>query len=668
MASSQPSALIVGSASDLRALDLSKLWRAALGGTVLAMVSALALADGGRHFLWLSLVQASVFVLLALLLARGALGGVRLPIPWWCVLAAMGLASITSVRPEASVHELLLWITYGGLAVLTAVALREPGEWLVDGLVLIAGVLCGIALFWFWGSRDLTSRWCSTFYWPNPFAAFLLLVLPLSLVRTLRAASARAALSHGAATTLFLTALIFTYSRGAWLAGFLALGAAAAWLRRRPRTALVRGLALAGAVAIAVTLLSLAAHHGDSGAVAARAASLTDSEDASAHGHLLFWRNALEMLAAHPVTGIGPGTFGAVHAAYQTDLRYYARDAHSLYLQSAAETGLLGFAALLALLAASGLAWRRLLRRTADEAEYTLVLGVGLGLLAFLLHNAVDMDWSFPANPAMAFVLAGVLGGVALRRAPGAATTRVWRGLQPLLALGLMLGVVVVARQVEANHFLSMGQRLASAGRWEEAADAFVQAQAWNPLQARYLGAEAEARMRIQPPQWNRAEVALRRAIRLDRANAWHRWQLAIVLTSVPGAGPPEFAQGERLLREALSLDPVNRPKVYATLAQLYLRWNRAPQAALVYDAAVARYLGNPPAAAHVPLLPDHIDLMAEAAEFRLGTGDGPGARQILQALLGDGTRATSRPSVIALTEHLQSRGALPPAEVRTRR
>src|SRR5580765_8067401 len=247
----QPSASGLASA-----FDLPKLARGALGGVVLALVLVLALADGGRHFLWLSLAEASVFVLLALALARGALGGARLPIPWWCVLAAMGLAAITSVRPEASVHELLLWITYGGLTVLTAIALREPREWLIDGLLLIPGALCAIALFWFWGSRDLTSRWCSTFYWPNPFAAFLLLVLPLGLVRTMRAASARAAIGHGAASALFLTALIFTYSRGAWLAGFLALAGGAAWLRCRTRTALVRGLALACAVAIAVTLLS----------------------------------------------------------------------------------------------------------------------------------------------------------------------------------------------------------------------------------------------------------------------------------------------------------------------------------------------------------------------------------------------------------------------------
>ena len=674
MASSMPDAkpaspaLPLSAAPTLRVLDLPKLARVGLGAAVLAMVFALALADGGRHPLCLSVVEAAVFLLLALVLARGGFGAVRLPVPWWCMLGALGIASITSVRPDASVHELLLWITYGGLAVLTAYASRESREWLLDALVLPAGALCAIALFWFWGSRDLGNRWCSTFYWPNPFAAFLLLVLPLCVVRTLRAPSARAAMSHGAVSVLLATSLIFTYSRGAWLAGAVALAAGFLWLPRRTSTELIRGLAIAGAVATSVALLSLAAHTGQAGAVVARAASLTDGADASAQGHLLFWRNALKIFAAHPLTGTGPGTFGAVHAAYQTDLRYYARDAHSLYLQSAAETGLLGLAALLALLVGSALVWVRLLRRTAETEEYTPVLGVGLGLLAFLLHNAVDMDWSFPANPAMAWALAGVLAGAFLRRESGDVAPRTWKGLSAVLVIGLLLATVVVVRRGQANRCFVQGQRLAGTGEWEDAAAAFASAQAWNPLNARYLGAEAEARLRIVPPEWERAEVALRHAMRIDRANAWPRWQLAVMLTSVPGAGPPEFAEGERLLREALRLDPINRPKVYSALAQLYTRWDRAPEAGRVYDLAVERYLGAPPAAAHVPLPPEQIDLMAEAAEFRLGAGDLAGAGRISQALLGDGPRATSRASVAALTEHLRLRSAVPLPEDRTRR
>src|SRR4029077_7548161 len=96
----------------------------------------------------------------------------------------------------------------------------------------------------------------STFYWPNPFAAFLLLVVPLAWVRALRAPSTRIALAHGAATTLFAVSLVFTYSRGAWAAGLLALIGTAVLLRpARWRTAVLRAGVIALAVLACVWLL-----------------------------------------------------------------------------------------------------------------------------------------------------------------------------------------------------------------------------------------------------------------------------------------------------------------------------------------------------------------------------------------------------------------------------
>jgi O-antigen ligase len=660
---SSPIAIIDEARARLRAVDLAALLRAGLAAVVLGLVFALAIADGGRNPACLFFVQAIVFLLLAGVIARGA-RGIRLPATWWWLAGAIAVTSITSVRPEASVRELLLWITYAGIAVLTAVSLREHREWFVDGLVLTAGALCLIALFWFWGSGDLASRWCSTFYWPNPFAAFLLLVLPLTLVRAIRAPSAREAMSHGAASVLFLTSLVFTYSRGAWLAGIVTVGVGAALLRTsRRRSALMRFAGIALATAVAVGLLSLASRSGQSSAVAARAASIADPGDASARGHVLFWRNALRIFADRPWTGTGPGTFGAVHAAYQTDLRFYARDAHSLYLQTAAESGIGGLAGLLALLAAMAFAWARMLRRTAEEPQYSLVLGGGLGLLAFLLHNAVDMDWSFPANPAMAFALAGVLGSIAIaQRSPSVPPARGWKRMPVLGVAALLAATVVVFRTGEANRLFVQGQTLASAGRWDEACDVFVQAQAWNPLHARYLGAEAEARMRILPPQRIRAEAALRRAMQLDRANAWQPWQLANVLASVPGVGPREFEEPERLLRGALRLDPLNRPKIYSALAELYVRWARPADAARVYDTAVDRYLGHPTGEARVPLPAEAIDLMAEAGAFRLDAGDRAGAERILRDVLVEGPRAANRPPVRALMDQLRQHAVETPS------
>lgn len=611
-----------------------RLWRWFLAAAALAVVFLLATADGGRNVDSLILAQSTVFLTLAVAIAAGTTRGVPLSASIPMMIGAVAVTAITSVRPEASVHELLLWGMYAGIGTLAAAGLRDSCEWFVDGLVLTAGCLCLIALFWFWGSGDLAARWCSTFYWPNPFAAFLLLVLPLSLVRAVRAPNARSALAHGAAAVLFGVALAFTYSRGAWLAGGMVLLAAVAVLRpRRWRTAVFRSALIVLAVAGAVGLLGRAARSGAPSAVASRAASLADPEDASVHGRRLFWRGALEIFADHPVLGTGPGTFGAAYSAYQREAGAYARDPHNLYLQAAAEMGVVGLAALLTLLVSMGLVWRRLLRRARDEEEYSLVAGIGLGLLAFLLHNAVDMDWSFPAIPAMAFAFAGVLTRIGMAQRPEETPARAGIWLRSGVVVLLLAALVAVQCMGQANRSFRQGQTFADAGSWDDAAAACARAHRWSPLQARYLSAEAQARVRMVPQQRVRAEAALREAMRLDPMNSLHLLHLADLLAPAPGAGPIAFREPVALLRRALVLDPFNRPRLYRSLAGLQLRLGRPADAKSVYDAAVGRYLGYAQGGGAAPLSPETLDLLAEVAEFRLSTGDTTGAERVRQAL-----------------------------------
>src|SRR3989449_11363352 len=131
----------------------------------------------------------------------------------------------------------------------------------------------------------------------------------------------------------------------------------------------------------------------------------------------------------HPVVGTGRGTFGAMHPAYQRDVRYYARDAHSLYVQAASEEGGVGLAALAVMLSTLVAAWVSALRAWRKTDAYPLVVGIGLGLAAFFVHSGLDMDWMFPANPAMAMLMAGGLGwfaedGVAGQAPGGSAVLR----------------------------------------------------------------------------------------------------------------------------------------------------------------------------------------------------------------------------------------------------
>src|SRR5206468_2638257 len=407
---------------------------------VLLVVFKLSVSDGGRHAPTLTLAETAIYLLVSTLAATGTLEVSRLGVAMLVATGAAAFSTVWSVQLDASVRALLMWLMYSGMLVATVSTLRTPAvaRRLVDGAVVVAGWLCLIGLFVFWGAGDSGLRWSSTFYWPNPFAAFLLLVLPVELSRC------------GPGTPLF------------------------------------------------------------EGGLTGRATSISDAADYSLGGHLHFWRAGLAIFADHPVTGTGPGTFGTVHAAYQRDVRYYARDAHSLYVQTAAEQGTAGLVALAVLLGVLATAWISALRASRRTDSYPLVVGIGLGLAAFFVHHGVDMDWMVPANPAMAMLMAGVLAwfakdGVAGHE-PGRPVMRPWQRLAIVGALLVATALTQMAHLAD-RQFVS-AQELARAGRWAEAADWYAQAARWDPFSPRILAAQAAALRQLTPPRHGAAEAA----------------------------------------------------------------------------------------------------------------------------------------------------------------
>ena len=90
------------------------------------------------------------------------------------------------------------------------------------------------------------------------------------------------------------------------------------------------------------------------------------------------------------------------------------QDAHSLYIETAAELGLVGVACLLTLLAG-----HRARARSAYLREPALIAGRIAALAVFAVHAGLDWDWEMPAVAGVAIVLAGML----LARADAAAAT-----------------------------------------------------------------------------------------------------------------------------------------------------------------------------------------------------------------------------------------------------
>lgn len=121
-----------------------------------------------------------------------------------------------------------------------------------------------------------------------------------------------------------------------------------------------------------------------------------------------YWSVALRAFSSSPLRGVGAGGWSVDWLRWR-HVQEFARDAHSLELQTLAELGLVGVALLLAVLVGIVLAARRALRAGAAAAP-----GVIAALVVYLVHSPLDWDWQMPAVTLVAVVLAGTLLGGAM--------------------------------------------------------------------------------------------------------------------------------------------------------------------------------------------------------------------------------------------------------------
>ncbi len=116
-----------------------------------------------------------------------------------------------------------------------------------------------------------------------------------------------------------------------------------------------------------------------------------------------YWRVAWRAFKAEPLRGVGGGGWAAYWLRYRP-IDAGANDAHSLYIQTLAELGLVGVVLLGALFGGVALAARR-----AWLFAPRLASGLIAGLVVWACHVAVDWDWEMPAVTLLAVLLAGTL-------------------------------------------------------------------------------------------------------------------------------------------------------------------------------------------------------------------------------------------------------------------
>jgi O-antigen ligase len=246
---------------------------------------------------------------------------------------------------------------------------------------------------------------------PNFYAQWLIMVIPLAIDRfhderntALRALAVVTMLTCVAST-------VFTFSRGALIALVIVIGVMV--VRHPPRFSTVVGIGLAAILALPFL---------PSGYVD-RMAALTDlggvdiGTDPSLRARETETAVSIAMFLDHPLTGVGYGNYLPGYLDYSrdlgSDLLRKPREAHNLYLETAAETGLPGLVALglvfggaFAALRAGRRAFRDVGDMSTDGIGHALTVSIaGYLITSIFLHMAfarliwllVGIAFAFPS-------------------------------------------------------------------------------------------------------------------------------------------------------------------------------------------------------------------------------------------------------------------------------
>jgi hypothetical protein len=203
----------------------------------------------------------------------------------------------------------------------------------------------------------------------------------------------------------------------------------------------------------------------------------------SGSGRWQFWGAALDEFSHHPITGAGAGSYEPWWAQHGS-IDMFVRNAHSLWLETLGELGLIGVLLVVGPFALGIGAGVARLRRTSGRERTTIASLVAV-VVGFALGAAIDWVWQLPAVTALSMLALGLLAGPATL-----VGTPTRPGRPPSLRLGLRATLVLAAVAVVcaqaipflATHEVTASQGAASTGDLSAAAEraqAAVAIQPW---------------------------------------------------------------------------------------------------------------------------------------------------------------------------------------------
>lgn len=338
-------------------------------------------------------------------------------------------------------------------------------------------------------------------------------------------------------------------------------------------------------------------------------------------GRSALWRVAVNQFEASPLVGTGAGDFRFAWLRERTD-GSPAENAHSLYLETLGESGLIGLVLLLVVPVCAVVAvGAPIIRRRAGPAVRDQAVAFA-GAATIGAHMAVDWDWQLPgvALPAVA-LLGGALGGV-----PGRPRARVSRVPAAAAVVACAACAVVVAGPFWSERFVDRAVGHAATGAYGAALASYERADApfgANPAAAvgraaalAHLGRTAESEAAFgeavdrSPRDWSihttwaleRARLGdirgarglLRRARELNPAEfAIFRVAAKVAVSEASRrAAAGDLIGARRATARAARLDPLSAAP-WNMRAKILARLGRFAQSDVAFRAAIGRDQDN---------------------------------------------------------------------------
>jgi hypothetical protein len=280
-------------------------------------------------------------------------------------------------------------------------------------------------------------------------------------------------------------------------------------------------------------------------------------------GRWQFWSAAVGEFKSAPVAGRGAASYESWWAQHAT-FTHFIRNAHSLYLETLGDLGVIGFLLIAATFcSAIVIAARRLLR--ASPRERPTIAALTAVFVAFTFAAAIDWVWQITAIAGVAIVAIALVAAAETAR-PKAVTATTERGERTIrFALGAAAlacaWVVICAQAIPWLASIKLAESQAAVRRDEgdaafsAAADAKrIQPWAASPYLQLALVEEASGHL-ASARRW------IGDAIERDPEN-WRLWLVAARLETKAG----DIARAERTLERAASLNP--RSPLFADLAR----------------------------------------------------------------------------------------------------